>query len=148
MGPGSLGDLCSILWWKGLKADAPAAGGCVCEWWPGGGGRQCGGREPRGNPPHPWLAPCSRPRCCKPVQSKGSEIMSVGRLAFRLANVFSSWPSRVERNEFSFPRRERKYSFRSRYARVLSLKKGKKKKRKKGEQRRSISKHFIPIKNG
>ena len=30
LGPGSLGDLCSILWWKGLKADAPAAGD-ACE---------------------------------------------------------------------------------------------------------------------
>ena len=32
LGAGSLGDLCSMLWWKGLKADAPAVGGCVCEW--------------------------------------------------------------------------------------------------------------------
>lgn len=71
LGPGSLGDLCSIAWWKGLKADAPTVGcGCVCGWWPGGGGRQCGGKDPRGNPPHPWPAPCSRPRCCNPVQSK------------------------------------------------------------------------------
>lgn len=68
--PGSLGDLCSMAWWKGLKADAPTGCGCVCGWWPGGGGRQCGGRDPRGNPPHPWPAPCSRPRCCNPVQSK------------------------------------------------------------------------------
>lgn len=71
LGPaGNLGDLCSMAWWKGLKADAPTGCGCVCGWWPGGGGRQCGGRDPRGNPPHPWPAPCSRPRCCNPVQSK------------------------------------------------------------------------------